>query len=51
MGAYTVSVGVADHDDGSSAAGGTIAAFGSGTLTLVTQHKHLLLLVTQNFKW
>ena len=34
MGAYTVSVGVADHDDGSSAAGGTIAAFGTGTLTL-----------------
>ena len=35
MGAYTVSVGVADHDDGSSAAGGTIAAtLGTGTLTL-----------------
>jgi hypothetical protein len=35
MGAYTVAVGVADHDDGSSAAGGTIAAaLGGGTLTV-----------------
>lgn len=35
MGAYTVSIGVADHDDGSSAAGGTVAAtLGTGTVTV-----------------
>jgi len=35
MGAYTVSVGVADNDNGSSAAGGTVAAaLGGGTLTV-----------------